>query len=413
MLGFHMSLEATHAYIKEASNMLGLSNRLEDMFTSPYRVVKSNISIELDNGEVASFGGYRVQHNKALGPMKGGIRYHHLVDEEEVLSLASLMTWKTSLLKLPFGGAKGGIKCNPKELSETEIERLTKSFVSHIKEIIGPYIDIPAPDVNTNAQVMAWFMSEYSKHYGFSPGVVTGKPVYLHGCDGREEATGTGVVLIAREALKSNKEEIKGKHFVIQGFGNVGYHAALKIIELGGKVVAVSDVSGGAHNKDGLDVVALKEYCIQGGRVNEYSDADHISNDELLCLPCDVLIPAALDDVFSKENASEVQAKYIIEGANAPTLPEADKIFNDRGVIVMPDILANAGGVVCSYFEWVQNIQQFSWAREKTLAELEKFLVDAYVRVLRVSKKYQCSYRTAAYIIGLGRVAKASLTLGL
>ena len=408
-----MSLEATETYIKEASAILGLSSRLEGMFLSPYRVVKSNITIELDNGHVASFKGYRIQHNKALGPMKGGIRYHHLVNEEEVSSLASLMTWKTSLLKLPFGGAKGGIECDPALLTENEIERLTKSYVGHIKEIIGPYLDIPAPDVNTNAQVMAWFMSEYAKHYGFNPAVVTGKPVYLHGCEGRDEATGRGVVIITRELLAKNNESIKGRRFVIQGFGNVGYHAAHALQALGGIVIAVSDISSGVYNKEGLDIAALKDFVMAGNVLKDYSDADRITNEALLVLPCDVLIPAALDDVFDQDNAKDVQARYIIEAANAPTLPEADKVFNEKGIIVIPDILANAGGVVVSYFEWAQNIQQYKWKSSKTRRELDVFLVDAFLRVSRVAEKYHCSYRTAAYIIGLGRVAKASLTLGL
>lgn len=408
-----MSLNATKHYLNEAFKVLEISERLEQMLINPYRIVKTAINIELDDGNISTYMGYRVQHNNTLGPMKGGLRYHPSVDETEVESLASLMTWKTALLRLPYGGGKGGIQCDPKKLTEAEIERLTKAFTVKIKEIIGPYTDVPAPDVNTNAQIMAWIMSEYSEHYGFTPAVVTGKPTYLHGSAGREHATGLGVVYITEMLLKDHNLNINNCSFVVQGFGNVGYHAAKFLQDRQGKVIAVSDASGGLHNPDGLDIDDVKKYVDQHGVLLGYPNAESITNEELLTLQCDVLIPAALGDVFSVENADEVNCKFIIEGANSPTMPEADKIFQDRGIIVAPDILANAGGVVVSYFEWVQNLQQFSWDVEHIDKQLHKKMHNAYERVSTVAQQRKIPLRTAAYYLGLGRVAKARLTLGL
>lgn len=408
-----MSLDATKHYLSEAFKVLQVSERLEQMLINPYRIVKTAINIELDDGQVSTYMGYRVQHNKTLGPMKGGLRYHPTVEESEVESLASLMTWKTSLLQLPFGGGKGGIQCDPKDLSEAEVERLTKAFTVKIKEIIGPYKDIPAPDVNTNAQIMAWIMSEYSEHYGFTPAVVTGKPVYLHGSLGREHATGLGVVYTTEFLLKDYNLDVKDCSFVIQGFGNVGYHAAKFIAERQGKVLAVSDATGAIMNDDGLDVEDVKKHINQFGTLEDYPDAEHLTNEELLLIPCDVIIPAALGDVFDADNAKEIQCKFIVEGANAPTKPEADEIFNQRNIIVVPDILANAGGVVVSYFEWVQNLQQLSWDVEHIDQQLHKKMHSAYTRVSQVAQQRNIPLRTAAYYLGLGRVAKAKLTLGI
>ncbi len=408
-----MSLEATRYYVQKAARILELSSRIVKLLIDPYRIVKTGIAIEMDDGTVGNFMGYRIQHNTALGPMKGGLRYHQSVNEEEVESLASLMTWKNSLLKLPFGGAKGGIACDPKQFSETEIEKITKAFTQKIKEIIGPYQDIPAPDVNTNSQIMAWIMSEYSKHYGFTPAVVTGKPVYLHGSEEREQATGHGVVILTELLLERHQKTLKDCTFVIQGFGNVGYHAADILQQQGGKVIAVSDVVGGVYHPEGLNIEKVRKYSIEHGSVKGYPEAEFISNEQLLTLACDVLIPAALGDVFNKENSKEVNCQFIVEGANSPTSPEADEIFHDRGIIVLPDLLANGGGVVTSYFEWAQNIQQFYWSKTRVVNELTKFLTDAFNRVEKAAMAKQCSYRTAAYMIGLGRVAKAQLTLGL
>lgn len=408
-----MSLNATKHYLKQAFEVLQVSEQLENMLINPYRVVKTAVNIELDNGKIGTYMGFRVQHNNTLGPMKGGLRYHPTVDELEVESLASLMTWKTALMRLPFGGAKGGIQCDPNSLSEAEIEKLTKAFTVKIKEIIGPYKDIPAPDVNTNAQIMAWIMSEYSEHYGFTPAVVTGKPVYLHGSEGREHATGLGVTYVTEMLLKDAGLNINNCKFVIQGFGNVGYNAAKFIHERQGKIICVSDASGGLFNSKGLDINDVKKYLTQNKVLAGYPNAEKISNEDLIFTECDVLIPAALGDVFDKHNADKVNCKFIVEGANAPTLPEADEIFNKRGIIVAPDILANAGGVVVSYFEWVQNIQQLSWDVEHIDKQLHKKMQSAYDRVVTASKQNNCSLRTAAYYLGLGRVAKARLTLGL
>jgi glutamate dehydrogenase (NAD(P)+) len=408
-----MSLEATKHYIKLAAEILGLPEHITRMMTKPSRVIETNITIEMDNGSVKTFTGYRIQHNHALGPMKGGIRYHPTVTEEEIESLASLMTWKTSLLQLPFGGAKGGIECDPQQLSESEVERLTKSYADKIKEIVGPYRDIPGPDINTNAQIMAWFMSEYSKHYGFTPAVITGKPIFLHGSEGREQATGFGLQIITELLFALHKKTIKDSTFVIQGFGNVGYYVAKFLHEKGGKVISVSDTKGGIYNQMGIDIPALKQYQSSKKTVQGFNDTVPISNEDLLTLQCDVLIPAALGDVFDKRTAGSVNCRFIVEGANGPTTPEADELFQERGIIVVPDILANAGGVIVSYFEWVQNIQQFRWEIERIKAELNHFLREAFYRVITLAKEKHCSYRTAAYILGLGRVAKASLTLGL
>ncbi len=408
-----MGIEATQYYVKHAIGMLDISDTLAQSIERPYRVVKTDVTIQLDNGQLANFTSFRVQHNNALGPMKGGLRYHPTVDEDDVHSLASLMTWKTSLLRLPFGGAKGGISCDPKLLSSGELERMTKTFTNKIKEIIGPYKDIPAPDVNTNAQVMAWVMSEYSKYCGFSPAVVTGKPLFLYGSEGREEATGRGVVITTEKLLQLYNKTLKGTRVVVQGFGNVGYHAARILHEKGAKVIAISDVNGGIFNQEGLNVPELKNHYDRNQNVTDFSGGERISKEQLLITECDVLIPAALGDLFDRKLASAVNCKYIVEGANGPTLPEADEVFEKRGIKVVPDILANAGGVTVSYFEWVQNIQQFRWSLEKVQTELNIYMSDAFDRVIKTAEAKKCNFREAAFLIGIGRVIKASLTLGL
>lgn len=408
-----MGIEATQYYLKHAIEMLDISEALAQSIERPYRVVKTDITIELDNGNLANFTGFRVQHNNALGPMKGGLRYHPTVDEDEVHSLASLMTWKTSLLRLPYGGAKGGISCNPEKMSSGELERMTKTFTGKIKEIIGPYKDIPAPDMNTNAQIMAWVMSEYSKYSGFSPAVVTGKPLFLYGSEGREEATGRGVVIITECLLKLHKQSLTGARIVIQGFGNVGYNTARILHERGAKVIAISDVHGGLYSAEGLDIPALKTHYDKHHTVGDFSGGERISNEQLLVTECDVLIPAALGDVFDRKLAAAVKCQYLVEGANGPTLPEADEVFDKRGIIVAPDILANAGGVTVSYFEWAQNIQQARWPLEQIHAQLNAYMTDAFDRVVKTAQAKKCNFREAAFLIGIGRVIKASLTLGL
>lgn len=408
-----MGIEATQYYLQRSIDMLNISESLAQSIERPYRVVKTDVTIELDNGRLANFTGYRVQHNNALGPMKGGLRYHPTVDEDDVHSLASLMTWKTSLLRLPFGGAKGGISCDPSILSLGEIERVTKTFTGKIKEIIGPYKDIPAPDVNTNAQVMAWVMSEYSKYSGFSPAVVTGKPIFLYGSEGREEATGRGVVIVTEKMLQHYSQSLQQTRIVIQGFGNVGYHAARILYEKGAKVIAISDINGAIYNAEGLNVDELKSYYDMNKNLHDFPGGKKISAEQLLVTECDVLIPAALGDVFDKKLAEAVNCRYIVEAANGPTLPEAEEIFMKRGIVVIPDILANAGGVTVSYFEWVQNIQQFRWPLAKIEAQLLFYMSDAFDRVVMTAKSKACNFREAAFLIGIGRVIRATLTLGL
>lgn len=408
-----MSIEATQYYVKQAAKKLEISRRLEKLIVTPYRKIQTEVAIELDNGQIATFMGYRVQHNNVLGPMKGGLRYHPTVNQDEIESMAALMTWKTALVKLPFGGSKGGVLCDPATLTENEIERITKAYIENIKEIIGPYIDIPAPDVNTNAQTMAWIMSQYSKYYGFSPAAVTGKPAFLYGSPYREEATGYGIVYCVRMILRKYNQIISKNSFVIQGFGSVGYYTAKFLYQHQGCIRSVSDASGAIYYEKGLNIPEVKEYYDKHSTLKDYPNAKFISNQEQLQLQCDVFIPAALGDVFDKTTAHHVNCKFIVEGANGPTLPEADEIFAKKNIIVIPDILANAGGVTASYFEWVENIQQFRWKKNTFFKELNNYLADAFTRVVNFSKSNNCSLRTAAFIIGLGRVIKTKLTLGL
>ncbi len=406
--------EEVNYYFRRAARIMDLSERVERMLITPYREVKADVSIVLDNGELGTFIGYRVQHDKSRGPMKGGLRYHPTVDMDEALGLASLMTWKTAVVNLPYGGAKGGIAVDPDRLSERELERLTRRFIQQIHDIIGPHTDIPAPDMGTNAQVMAWIMDEYSKIYGFSPAAVTGKPLDLFGSRGREEATGRGVVFGLEEFLRDlGAGEIKGKRFALQGFGNVGSWAARFLHEAGAKVVAVSDARGGVQNPEGLDITKLVEHAKRTKSVVGFPGTDAITNEELLVSDADVLIPAALGGVLSKENAREIKARFIVEAANAPTTPEADETFATRGIPVLPDIYANAGGVTVSYFEWVQNIQQFTWEEEKITAELRRYMREAYATIAKVARDRRIPLRTAAYIVAIGRVGRATVLRGL
>ena len=407
------SAEATSHYFKKAARIMDVGDRIETLLATPLREVKVQVSIELDNGEIRTFTGYRVQHDNSRGPMKGGLRYHPDVDQEEVLGLASLMTWKTAVVNLPFGGAKGGIKVDPTTLSTKELERLTRKFVDQVQDIIGPTRDIPAPDVNTNPQVMAWIMDQYSKYHGHSPAVVTGKPLDLYGSRGREAATGRGVLYVCREILRDVQLGVRGTRFAVQGFGNVGSHAARLIAEDGGVIVAVSDVHGGVKNVRGLDMPALFDHVRKAGTVKGFNGGHPCSNEELLCIDCDVLVPSAMGGVLTKQVAAEVRAKIIVEGANAPTTPEADEIFEKRGVLVVPDILANAGGVTVSYFEWVQNLQHVTWEEERVNLELEKHMKEGYERVASISRNRKLPMRTAAYVMAIGRVGKATVLRGI
>jgi glutamate dehydrogenase (NAD(P)+) len=406
--------EEVNYYFRRAARIMDLSARVERMLITPYREVKVDVSLTLDNGDLGTFIGYRVQHDRSRGPMKGGLRYHPTVDMDEALGLASLMTWKTAVVNLPFGGAKGGIAVDPKTCSPRELERLTRRFVQQIHDIIGPHTDIPAPDVNTNPQVMAWIMDEYSMIHGFSPAVVTGKPVDLFGSKGREEATGRGVVVATAEFLGDlGAGPIAGKTFAIQGFGNVGSWTARFLHEAGGKVVAVSDSRGGIRNAAGLDIPALLGHAAKARTVTGFPGASPVSNEELLLLDVDVLIPSALGGVLTKDNAHEVRARHVVEAANAPTTPEADEIFQQRGIPVLPDIYANAGGVTVSYFEWVQNIQQFTWEADRITAELQRHMTEAYATLAKVARERRVPLRTAAFIVAIGRVGRATVLRGV
>jgi glutamate dehydrogenase (NAD(P)+) len=405
--------DVTH-YFRKAARIMDLSARVERMLVTPFREVKVDVSITLDNGDLGTFIGYRVQHDNSRGPMKGGLRYHPTVDMDEAQGLASLMTWKTAVVNLPFGGAKGGIAIDPATLTPREQERLTRRFVQQIHDIIGPQRDIPAPDVNTNAQVMAWIMDEYSRMHGFSPAVVTGKPVDLFGSRGREEATGRGVVLALAEYVKdAQRGQIRGKTFAVQGFGNVGSWTCRFLHDQGGRIVAVGDAGGAVRNADGLDIPALLEHVRTTRSVAGFAGGEAITNEALLLLDVDVLVPAALGGVITEANASEVRAKIVLEAANAPTTPKADEILQARGVIVLPDIWVNAGGVTVSYFEWAQNIQQFSWDEERITSELARHMREAYATLARVARERKVSLRTAAFIVAIGRVGRATALRGV
>ncbi len=399
--------------IRRASTILDLGERVEKLLLTPNREVKVEVAVELDNGEVATYTGYRIQHNEARGPMKGGLRYHPTVDAEDVTALSSLMTWKTAVVNIPFGGAKGGINCDPSTLSSRELERVTRRFIGNIKEIIGPNVDIPAPDVNTNAQVMAWVMDEYSRFYGFSPAVVTGKPIDLHGSLGREEATGRGVVFITADMMTDLGKPLQGARISIQGFGNVGSFAALFLHQMGAKVIAVSDVAGGLYHPEGLPILDLFDYAREHRGIVGFSKAEPIAGDAIFTIPNDVFIPAALGGVLDRHHAEALQTHVVIEAANAPTTPEGDTVLQQRGIPVVPDILANAGGVTVSYFEWVQNIQQFRWDGERVNQELKKTMAKAYRDIMQLAKSRQTSLRTAAFVLALGRVAKATVMRGI
>ncbi len=403
-----MMLDNVSFFFNRAADHLGINEQLRSILLTPRRVVRVEIVTESDSGGLLHYMGYRVQHNYARGPMKGGLRFHPSMDEDHAASLASLMTWKTAVVDVPYGGAKGGINCDPSKLSEAELYRVTTTFVELIKEVIGPTIDIPAPDVNTNATVMGWIMNEYSKYHGFSPGVVTGKPVDLFGSLGREEATGRGVMYALEECLKDQDKTLADVTVAIQGFGNVGSHAARLIAERGGKIVAVSDISGGIANDDGLDIAALNDWVCDKGVVQGYPGARCIEGDEVLTYQADVLIPAALEEAITTKNVGDIQAHIVIEAANGPITCKAHDMLVEGGVTVVPDILANAGGVTVSYFEWSQNIQQFRWEEARVVDELDKVMRRAYRSVADLAAQDNIDLRTAAFVLAIKRVARAA-----
>jgi len=407
------SFEAVNQFFFEAADLVHLKDEFHDVLTSTYREISVQVPVRMDDGQLRVFRGYRVQHNGARGPYKGGIRYHPSADINEVRALASLMTWKTALLDVPFGGAKGGIEIDPVGMSARELEQLTRRFTLGISHVLGEKRDIPAPDVNTNAQTMAWMMDAYSSRAGYSPAIVTGKPVDLGGAPGREQATGRGCVYILAAACRRWGIDMGAANVVIQGFGNVGSWAARELHEQNVRVVGVSDVSGGLSNPNGLDIPALLSWSAGRRPLAEWDgDAEKISNDELITLPCDVLMPAALGEVITASNADRVQAGIIIEAANHPTTPEGDKILFDRNVRVVPDILANAGGVTGSYFEWAQNIQQFRWPEERFNTELRTMMEKAFDVTASFAEKRTVTLRRAAFAVAIERVARAARLRG-
>jgi len=405
--------QTINQYLERVFDILALPERLRTALITPSRELRVELVIELDDGQLGHYIGYRVQHDDSRGPFKGGLRYHPDVDLDEVRALASLMTWKTAVVDVPFGGAKGGIQVDPKLLSVRELERLTRRFVEQISPVIGPDTDIPAPDMNTNAQVMGWFFDEYSRRKGFSPAVVTGKPLALHGSLGRDAATGRGCLFAIREVLAADAKKLKGTSFAIQGFGNVGSWLARLLHERGARVVAVSDLKGGVFKGDGLDVPALFAHARSTGSVIDFPGAEPLSNHGLLTVECDVLVPAALGHVLHEGNARDVRARYVLEAANGPTTADADQIFSERGIVCIPDIWANAGGVTVSYFEWTQNTQKLKWAEDHVNAMLERHMVDAFQAIAATMEELKCSMRTAAFAVGVRRVKEATLLRGI
>ena len=405
----------SEVYFNVAADHLGLSPQMRTLLLMPEREVKVQCTIRMDSSEIGTFVGFRVQHDSARGPMKGGLRYHPEVDDDEVRTLAQLMTWKTAVVDLPYGGAKGGIAVDPRSLSKGELERLTRKFVDQIHDFVGPDSDIPAPDMGTNAQVMAWFMNQYQKHHGFQPACVTGKPLELHGCEGREEATGRGVVIIADRLFHKLGQSLAGKTVALQGFGNVGSFTAKFLYERGARVVAITDVRGGVKDPlgRGLDIPELLDYARHHNGVQGFVGTEPINNEELFAQPVDLLIPAALGGQLTALTAPTVKAKYIVEAANDPTTPEADEIFAKNGITVVPDILANAGGVTVSYFEWVQNRSVVHWPVDEIRAKLEIKMAAAFDAVWQIAQDKQVPLRTAAYILAIGRVAHATELAGV
>jgi glutamate dehydrogenase (NAD(P)+) len=404
--------EAVNQYFAEAAEVIELDAELYPVLTTPYRELTVQVPVRLDDGDLLVVRGYRVQHNGARGPYKGGIRYHPTVDLNEIRALASLMTWKTALLELPFGGAKGGIEVDPTGMSDRELQQMTRRFTNGIQHILGVYRDIPAPDMNTNAKVMAWMMDAFSSSHGYSPAIVTGKPLDLGGAPGREAATGRGCVYVLDAYCAHEKRKLSDQRVAIQGFGNVGSWMARELHERGATVVAVSDVNGGVVRADGIDIPTLVAKVGTGATVPESGVGDTITNEELLQLECDVLAPAALGEVITADNAHLIKAPVILEAANYPTTPSADAVLRERGTTVIPDILANAGGVTGSYFEWSQDIQQFQWKEDRFNAELLDRMQGATQFTLAFAAERSVTLRQAAFALGIRRVAAAARLRG-
>jgi glutamate dehydrogenase (NAD(P)+) len=408
------SSEAALFYFGRAADQLGLSESMRRRLIIAKREVQVQVTIEMDNGEIVTFIGYRVQHDNSRGPMKGGFRYHPEVDLDEIRSLAALMTLKTAVVNIPYGGAKGGIAVDARKLSTRELERLTRKFIDELHDVIGPDIDIPAPDMGTDAHVMAWIMSQYNKYHGFNPGVVTGKPVEYYGIPGREEATGRGVGIVTLKTLSRLGRKPQETRIAIQGFGNVGSHTAKFLKDADMKVVAISDISGGYYRPDGIDVLGAIRHANQNKNSLEgYKEAERITNEELLELEVDILIPAALGGVINDTNGAKIRAPIIIEAANEPVRPEANDALINRGVVIVPDVLANAGGVTVSYFEWAQNRQFYHWNLDRVRQELERVMSMAFDSVWDLSRERKVNLRTAAFMLGIERVARATELSGI
>jgi glutamate dehydrogenase (NAD(P)+) len=406
------NLEIVRHYFDKAADQLGLADDLKTVFWTPYREVTVQIPVKLSDGKTHVFSGYRIQHNGARGPYKGGIRFHPEVDIDEVRALASLMTWKTAVANVPFGGAKGGVNCPANELEQSELQKIARSFMDKIEKVLGPTRDIPAPDVNTNAQTMAWFMDEYGKLHGHTPAICTGKPIELEGSYGREAATGRGCVYMFREAAPHLGLSPADTTFAVQGYGNVGSWAARIMQQLGATMVAVSDVNGAIRSDEGIDANALYDFIRDGGLITEFEGAESIDPDDLIEVPCDVFIPAALGGMIHEGNADRMQCKVIVEGANSPTTPAADDILRAKDVYIIPDVMANAGGVVVSYFEWVQNLQHFRWDEREVNDKLGNIMRRAYREVSGRAREEKVGLREAAYLVGIERVVEAAKIRG-
>ena len=402
------------AQLDQVAERLNLDHDTHIRLRYPRRALVVSIPVRMDSGHTEVFMGYRVHHNTALGPTKGGLRYDAEVSMGEVTALAMLMSWKCSLMGLPYGGAKGGVRCSPRNMSKRELESLTRRYTAEIILMIGPDLDIPAPDLGTDEQTMAWMMDTYSMTQGKSvPGVVTGKPILVGGSAGRREATGRGIVYVLYQAVQRLGQEIKGRKVIVQGFGNVGGVAARMLWRDGAVIQGVSDYKGGVWNSQGLDIRALEQHVKETGSVVGFPGADLISNKDILEQPCDILVPAATGSQIREDNADRIQAQVVVEGANGPTTPEADVILHNRGILVIPDILANAGGVVVSYFEWVQGLQFFFWKESEITSRLQEIMARAFTRVWNISKKEHVNLRTAALMEGIRRVADAHQVRGL
>ena len=404
--------QSVNAFFDRGAELIHLKDEMYDVLKTSYREISVQVPVRMDSGELRVFSGYRVQHNGARGPYKGGIRYHPEADLDEVRALASLMTWKTALVEIPFGGAKGGIQVDISGMSARELQAMTRRFTNAISHVLGVHRDIPAPDLNTNAQVMAWMMDAFSASHGYSPACVTGKPPELGGAPGREAATGRGVVYVLEEAAKHWGIDLASSRVAIQGFGNVGSWVGRTLDEMGVTVVGVSDVKGGVYRGDGLDIDRLVKLADSRRSITELEGADLVTNEELLECDCDVLVPAALGDAITEHNAARVRAAVVVEAANHPTSTGADQMLVDAGKRIVPDVLANAGGVTGSYFEWTQNIQQFNWKEERFNQELRDVMVRAFDVTVDFAERRQVSLRDAAFAIGIERVARASKLRG-